>query len=90
MKQYVALAVLSCLLFGYDDCCDSISNNFDPKEIKSEYKNPDENFDYKVFGDNFVNFSASKTEHYSNTVPIAPKESETLIEFVEDERTSSW
>lgn len=90
MKYYILLVAFGCLIFGYNDCCEAISDNFDPKEIKGEYKNPNESFDYRVFGDGFVNFSSSKVEYYSNSVITPPKESETLVEFVESERTGDW
>jgi len=90
MKLTFLALFLSLSLFAYQDCCDTISDSFDPKEIKGEFKDPSFAFDYKVFGDSFVPFSASKTENYSTTVPqsmLDKKEDKSLVEFIEGERT---
>lgn len=56
-------------LFAYSDCCEMISNNFNPEEIQQNDKNSSGSYSYDyISGENeFINFSADKAWNYSNT-----------------------
>lgn len=65
MKSTILLLLTTLHLFAYTDCCEMIGKDFNPEEIQQGSNCSA--YDYLSGQNEFIDFSADKISHYSNT-----------------------